>query len=112
MDISYENLFIRNKGYVSVELQRKIHDTKILIAGCGMGSSIAEAATRMGFQHITLIDGDTIEEHNLNRQFYNYEDIGEYKAKALGKRLRAINPKIEVVEIADWLKPDNVVELV
>jgi molybdopterin-synthase adenylyltransferase len=110
--VNYEELFLRNKGYISSEVQEKIRKTRLLIAGCGIGSTIAEAAARMGFGHMTLADGDTVEIHNLNRQAFSVSDVGKKKVAALSKRLRAINPGIVITEFPEWISPQNVASLV
>lgn len=109
---SSDNLFLRNEGYVSKDLQEKIRTTRVLIAGCGIGSTIAEAAVRLGFESLTLADGDTVEVHNLNRQAYSQTDIGSLKVAALSTRLRGINPNVVISEHADWITPLNAAELI
>ena len=108
----YDDIYLRNKGYVSEDLQKKIRNTRVLIAGCGIGSTIAEAAMRLGFYQMTLADGDTIEVHNLNRQAFGYSDVGKSKVSALAKRLRDINPEAKIIEHDDWITEDNVKTLV
>ncbi len=66
-----------------------------IFGGAGIGSIIAECALRMGFETITIIDGDKVEKSNLNRQNYRLEDVGNYKAESLAKRLLSINPLSE-----------------
>lgn len=105
-------LFIRNSGYISEEIQNKIFNTRLLIAGCGVGSQMAVAAARVGFQKFTLIDGDTIEAHNLNRQAYFYDDIGKSKVQALKEHILRINPNAEVVARHELLNEKNCDELV
>lgn len=108
----YEELYLRNEGYVSGELQSRIRATRVLIAGCGIGSTIAEAALRLGFEYLTLADGDTVELHNLNRQAYEGADAGKLKAEALAARLLRINPEARITTHADWITEDNVSKLV
>lgn len=60
----------RNRIYVSDQQQTTIKSFKVLLAGCGIGSNIAEALLRLGFETITLVDGDIVQESNLNRQNY------------------------------------------
>jgi len=111
-DDMYEKLFLRNQGYISDGLQQKIRSTKVLIAGCGVGSTFAEAAIRMGFESLTLADGDTVDTSNLNRQAYSYSDVGTKKVTALSKRLKAINPQATIKEHDDWITVDNAASLV
>ena len=109
---TYEQLYLRNQGYVSDDLQKKIRKTKLLIAGTGIGSTVAEAAVRLGFETLTLADGDTVEVHNLNRQAFCQSDIGKSKVAALSMRLKGINPSVVISEHADWITPQNASELI
>lgn len=108
----YENIFLRNKGYIETEVQAKIRATRVLIAGCGVGSTIAEAAARMGFESLTLADGDIIDTHNLNRQAFGYSDIGNKKVTVLAKRIKDINPEAKIKEVPYWINDTNAAELV
>ena len=108
----YNQIYLRNKGYISDQLQEKIKNTPVLIAGCGIGSTIAEAAMRMGFYQMTLADGDTVEAHNLNRQAFRYGDVGQAKVTALAAGLKAINPEAKIKEHNDWITAENVKDLV
>lgn len=109
---AYDTLTLRNTGYVAPEVQARIRDTRLLVAGCGIGSSFAETATRLGFEHITLVDGDTVSAHNLNRQAFVAADVGRTKVAALADRLRAINPGVQVEAVAENLGPHNTDALV
>jgi molybdopterin/thiamine biosynthesis adenylyltransferase len=91
-----EERYVRNRIYVSEEEQATVRATRVLFGGAGIGSNIAECALRFGFEHITVIDGDRVEESNLNRQNYTSADLGKYKAEALASRLLAINPQAKI----------------
>ncbi len=108
----YSELTNRNGGYVSPELQNKIKNTTLLIAGCGMGSGAAICAARLGFEKFILVDGDIIVSSNLNRQFFNMKDVGEYKVVALKKHIEEINPEAKVFALAENLGKDNMVNIV
>jgi len=60
----------------------------IYIVGCGgVGSFLAPTLCMLvGKDNVTLIDGDTLERKNLNRQLFNESDIGRNKADALAER--------------------------
>lgn len=81
-----------------LEAQEKLKLANILIVGCGgIGCMTAELLARAGVGKISLIDADIIEMSNLQRQIaYVEQDIGFYKAEILAKRLRQINPFIQV----------------
>lgn len=102
----------RNAGYVADDVQEKVRTTRLLIAGCGIGSSVAVCAARMGFQNFVLVDGDTVSAHNLNRQFYNFADIGRTKVDALADAILAINPTAQVERRIEYLNPENTAEIV
>jgi len=108
----YEQFTLRNKDYIPGELQNKMRTTTILIAGCGIGSSFAEVAVRLGFENIILADGDIVNDHNLNRQCFIAGDIGKLKVKALAERLKAINPSIKVKEFDEYISEKNVAQIV
>lgn len=112
MNENYKKLTLRNSGYITSGLQKDISNCTVLIAGCGVGSTIAELATRMGFQKFILVDGDTVEQHNLNRQAFTMDDVGESKVASLAKRILAINPEASVIEIQDWVTSKNVATMV
>ena len=102
----------RNRIYISDEDQLKIKDFRVLLAGAGIGSNIAETLLRIGFETITLVDGDVVEESNLNRQNYTEEDLGIPKVDALKKRLLSINSKAQISTINTFIDHDNVEDIV
>lgn len=103
----YEDLTARNAGYVDTATQAKIGSQRLLIAGCGIGSSLAVCAARMGFRHFLLVDGDTVDTHNLNRQFYDAADVGRLKVDALRDQILRINPAADVRCVAANLDDHN-----
>lgn len=111
-NFNYDTFVTRNTGYVESETQARIRSSRLLIAGCGLGASTAIAAARMGFQHFVLIDGDTVDAHNLNRQFYDFDDIGTPKVQALKKHIQRINPEAQVEAVQANLDKGNAIELV
>ena len=106
------SMFIRNRIYISPEEQERIGRAKILLAGAGVGSVIAECLLRIGFQNITLFDGDTVELSNLNRQNYTVNDIGKAKVEALKNRLNEINPLANIDIKNIFLTEENVREYI
>jgi molybdopterin-synthase adenylyltransferase len=97
-----------------IEAQEKLKLANVLIVGCGgIGCATAELLARAGVGKLTLIDADTIETSNLQRQIaFTPEHIGFYKSEILARRLQAINPYIEVIPYVNKLDESNVDELV
>jgi tRNA A37 threonylcarbamoyladenosine dehydratase len=83
---------------------------RICVVGIGgVGSWVAEALARSGVGALTLIDLDNIAESNTNRQIHALEEtFGQAKVTAMALRIRSINPACEVVEVEDFVTPENV----
>ncbi len=74
-----------------------VSHARVAIAGLGgLGSNIAVMLTRCGVGHLFLVDFDTVEITNLNRQMYRIPDLGRPKTEALPDILRQINPYLDV----------------
>lgn len=104
--------YTRNWLYISEEEQTLLKDARILLAGAGLGSVIAEGALRMGFENITIIDGDTVEDSNLNRQNYTELNIGKSKVESLKQRLLDINGNAKIDIEHTFLDTNNVHQFV
>lgn len=102
----------RNAGLISEEEQQKITDTTLLIAGCGVGSLIAISAARIGFEKFILVDGDTVELSNTNRQGFTTKDVGKLKVNALSQKIKHINPHAEVKKCPYFVDLKNAAKLV
>ena len=67
----------------------KLTAAHVTIAGAGgLGSNIAIALTRIGVGHLTLIDFDSVELSNLNRQQFKLSQVGMPKVTALKQNLQ------------------------
>ena len=97
-----------------IEAQEKLKLANVLIVGCGgIGCTSAELLARAGVGQITLIDADTIEISNLQRQIaYVEENIGFYKSEILAKRLKQINPHIRIENYNSKLDESNAEQLI
>lgn len=109
---NYDTFVTRNEGYIRKETQAKIRETRLLCAGAGLGGQLILAAARLGVRRFTLVDGDTVEAHNLNRQAFYFEDIGQAKAEALKRHILRINPEAEVEAVVANLDQHNAAQLV
>ena len=83
----------------------KIQNAKILILGVGgVGSYALDCLWRSGVSDITIVDYDTFDETNQNRQIGS-EALGEYKVEALKKlypSLTTINEKMDMAWVANF----------
>ncbi|MCL2683130.1 MAG: ThiF family adenylyltransferase [Bacteroidales bacterium] len=103
-------MYCRNRIYINKNEQQRMRDFKIVFGGLGLGSVIAECALRMGFETLHLIDGDSVELSNLNRQNYTQNDIGKPKCEALYRRLKQINPNANITYSNVYLTAENLCE--
>ncbi len=92
----HERLVSRNWAFIEPHVQAAMRNSRILFAGCGLGSVIATLAVRTGFCRLLLVDDDVVEISNLNRQAFYAEDLGSDKADALRARLEALSPAVEI----------------
>jgi len=93
--MTYEELVKSNWGFISTETQERIRKTRVLLAGCGLGSNIAILAARTGFTKFVLADGDKVELGNLNRQAFGLQHLGRNKAEVTAELLQEVNPQAE-----------------
>ncbi len=96
MKSDYKNLVSRNIGLIPQDVQKKISSITVGIAGCGMGSLVAEALCRLGVKKFIISDYDTVEVGNFNHQAFNYFYLGQQKSLALSDVLRKINKKVKI----------------
>ena len=93
----------------------RIADATILVAGLGaVGSAAVEALARTGVGHLVLVDFDSVEPSNINRQLYAlHSTIGRAKCDVALERVRDINPDCDVVLMPERLPsaPDAVAML-
>lgn len=75
------------------EMRTKLRNARVAVAGLGgLGSNIAVMLARSGVGELLLVDFDTVDVTNLNRQMYLIPQLGKPKAEALPEILYQINP--------------------
>lgn len=85
--------FARSGGILS----QKLSDKCVSIFGCGSGGSyLAEQLVRSGLGKLVLCDMEKVEAENLCRSGYEISDLGSLKVNALARKLRNINPSIQL----------------
>ena len=94
------------------EMQTKLRNARVAVAGLGgLGSNIAVMLARSGIGELLLVDFDTVDVTNLNRQMYLIPQLGKPKAEALPEILYQINPYLTYRSVCIKVTPDNVKEL-
>ena len=94
--------------------QRKLIDAKVLIVGAGgLGSPIAIYLTLAGVGTVGIVDFDTVDVTNLQRQVLHYDsDIGKPKVESAVETLKAYNPETAVITHEAPLNSDNAMEII
>lgn len=94
--------------------QAKLKQSHVLIIGCGgLGAPVSLYLAAAGIGKITLVDGDTVEITNLQRQVsFSENDIGHSKAISTKNRLTSLNSDITVDAINDNLSTKNASKLI
>ncbi|MDO4670369.1 MAG: ThiF family adenylyltransferase [Aerococcus sp.] len=87
-DDSRLNRFVSSFPYTDYELfKSELLNSNILIIGLGTGGSyLTEYLIKLGINAIVLIDGDRVEQGNIESQIYTKDEVGEFKAKSLSER--------------------------
>jgi adenylyltransferase/sulfurtransferase len=90
--------------------QEKLKKTRVFIAGAGgLGSVVSIYMAAAGFGRIRIVDSDTVELSNLNRQIlHSSRDVGRDKAESAYETLSGINPEIEVEAIVETMDEDSI----
>ncbi len=97
---------------VTLPVYEKLRVASVAIAGLGgLGSHIALMLARAGVGGLHLVDFDTVDVSNLNRQAYRIEHLGMAKHEALCAMLREVNPCIELSGAQRRVDEGNVVEM-
>ena len=100
-------LLIKERG------ARKLLKSDVLVIGLGgVGSFAAEFLARAGIGTMTIVDGDTVDITNINRQLPAlHSTIGLSKADLMQARLMDINPNLKLTQISRFLEPEDMVEI-
>lgn len=95
------------------EKMERLSQAHVLVVGLGgVGAYAAEMICRVGVGHMTLVDADTVQITNINRQLPAlHSTLGRTKAEVLANRFRDINPEVELTVWPVFLKDENIPEL-
>ena len=94
------------------EVKAKLRAARVAVAGLGgLGSNIAVMLARSGVGHLKLVDFDTVDTTNLNRQAYGIPQLGRPKADAIRDLLADINPYLDIETVCVTVTADNAARL-
>lgn len=104
------NIYSRTESLIGKDSLEILKNSKVIVFGIGgVGSFAVESICRCGIGEISLVDFDTIDITNVNRQIHAMlNNIGKYKVDEMKKRIELINPDIKVNIFKEKLEKDNI----
>lgn len=98
----------------NLEGQKKLKAAKVLVIGSGgLGSPLLLYLAAAGVGTIGIVDFDTIDDSNLQRQIlFTTNDVGKLKATTAAERIKALNPFIEVIVHNTQLNSQNALDII
>src|SRR3989442_6414133 len=98
---------------VGVEGQERIKAAKVLLIGSGgLGSPLALYLTAAGVGTIGMVEFDTVDFSNLQRQIIHFTpDVGKTKLKSAEEKMKAMNPNLKFIPFQTKLTSDNAMDI-
>lgn len=92
----------------------RLKNAKVMVVGLGgVGSFAAEFLARAGVGNMTIVDGDTVDITNINRQLPAlHSTVGMPKVQVVGDRLMDINPELNLIRIEEFISPERAHEII
>lgn len=118
MDFTDEQIHRYSRHIILPEVggkgQERIMSAKVFIVGAGgLGCPVGYYLTAAGVGTITMIDNDTVELSNLQRQIaHNTERLGMSKVESAKKTFEALNPDVNIVALNQKITKDNIIDLI
>jgi tRNA A37 threonylcarbamoyladenosine dehydratase len=108
-----DNWKSRTELLLGKERMERLQNSHVLVAGLGgVGAYAAEEICRAGVGEMTIVDADTINESNLNRQLPAlHSTLGRMKADVMAERLKDINPDLKLTVIKDFIRDEKTDQL-
>ena len=105
-----ENWQERTRLLLGDERMARLRQAHVLIVGTGgVGAYAAEMICRAGVGHLTLVDADTVQPSNINRQLPAlHSTVGQEKTNVLSRRFRDINPELDITVRAEYLTETHI----
>ena len=98
----------------NIEGQRRLKAGKVLVVGAGgLGSPLLQYLAAAGVGTIGIVDYDTVDDSNLQRQvLYGVESVGNLKVEEAKRRILSLNPHIQVNIYNELLTAENALAII
>ena len=92
----------------------KLQQANVLVVGLGgVGAYACEFLVRSGIGKLTIIDGDTVDVTNINRQLPALQStVNKLKTEVVAERLLDINPDLDLNIISEFIEPDQFADII
>lgn len=109
-----ENRFERTERVLGAEALETLKTKHVMVFGLGgVGGACVEALARGGVGELSIVDNDTVNFTNINRQLIATDKtVGMLKTDAIEKRVKEINPEITVNKYPVFVTPENAGDLI
>lgn len=106
-------MFDRLIALIGKDAFEKIQEKNVIVLGLGgVGGYVVEGLVRSGIRKMTIVDGDTVDVTNLNRQIIAlHSTIGKKKTELFEDRLKDINPDLVLEVVSSFLTPEKIANL-
>ena len=103
----------RTELLLGEKVMQELSQKHVLVVGVGgVGAYAAEMIVRAGVGEITIVDADTVNESNINRQLVAlHSTIGKAKTEILEARLKDINPNLKIHAFTEFMKDERTAEI-
>ena len=104
--------FSRTERLIGEESVKKLNNARVAVFGIGgVGGHCVEALARSGVGHFLLVDSDTVDITNINRQVVALSStVGKPKVQVIKERILDINPEADVEIRETFYLPENAAE--
>ena len=111
--IETPSFLMRTELLFGAEKLQKLRNSHVLVLGLGgVGAYAAEMLFRAGVGELTIVDGDVVEETNLNRQLPAlHSTLGRAKSTVLKERFLDINPDCIIHDIFEYIELEKTEKL-
>lgn len=113
MNMERPKKYIRNGITIDEANQEVLSNSTVCVLGCGgLGGYSIEMLARAGVGRLILVDGDTFDETNLNRQLLSsLSNLGRSKARIAKEHIEGINPDVDIVAVEAFINHHNGIDI-
>ncbi len=107
-------IYLRNRDIISIDEQLKLSESTVSVIGAGgLGGYVVMLLARIGIGRLIVVDYDTFDETNLNRQvFSKVSSIGLPKPDETRLAVNLVNPAVEIIPYNEKLDKNNAYEII